>query len=277
VNSATVPDVSHEDRVRVEIRDHVATVSMTRVDKLNGLDFPMFDALLAAAKGLSGNRDVRVVILRGEGRAFCTGLDFAAVGKQPLRMATSFIRLPWNSTNRFQEVVWAWRRLPVPVIAVLHGFCYGGGIQLALGADFRIATPDCELSVMEARWGLIPDMTGSVTLSELVGLDIAKRLTMTGEIISGSEARELGIVTEVAEEPLERAQEFAAQLAARSPDAIAAAKRLLNESWHARPAKALKIERALQSKLLRGANHKIARAAGVAKQVPEFVDRTLRR
>ena len=268
--------MSNPDRVRVEINGPIATVTMTRVDKLNGLDFPMLDALIDAAHSLRRERAVRVVILRGEGRAFCTGLDFASVGKQPAKMALGFIRLPWNATNRFQEVAWAWRRLPMPVIAVLHGHCFGGGIQLALAADFRISSPDCGLSVMEAKWGLIPDMTGSVTLSELVGIDVAKQLTMTGATIDGTRAREIGLVTEVAEDPLARAEEFAAELAARSPDAVAAAKKLLNRSRHLSPRKAFVVERHLQFALLRGANHKIARTAGLAKEIPQFVDRTLK-
>ncbi len=271
-----MPAVSSADRVSISIAGSIATVTMTRADKMNGLDFAMMDALIDAAHGLARNNAVRVVILHGDGRAFCAGLDFASVGKQPTKMALGFVRLPWNSTNKFQEVCWSWRKLPMPVIAVTHGVCYGGGIQLALAADFRISTPDCELSVMEAKWGLIPDMTGSVTLGELVAIDVAKRLAMTGEVLSGTDAKELGIVTEVADEPLQRAQELAEQLAARSPDAVAATKRLMNTTRHVSAEKAFKVERSLQLKLIRGTNHKIARAAGMAKQIPEFVDRTLR-
>jgi enoyl-CoA hydratase/carnithine racemase len=268
--------MSKTERVSVEINGPVAVVSMTRPEKLNGLDFAMFDGLVEAASGLAKNKAVRVVILRGEGPAFSAGLDFASVGKQPTRMFLSFLKFPWQETNHFQGVAWAWRRLPMPVIAVLQGRCYGGGLQIALAADFRISTPDCELSVMEAKWGLIPDMTGSVTLSELVGIDVAKRLAMTGEIFDGEHALELGLVSEVADDPLARAHEFAEQLAARSPDAIAATKELLNRSRHKGPRSAFGIERGLQITLLRGVNHKIARTAGMAREIPSFVDRTLR-
>jgi enoyl-CoA hydratase/carnithine racemase len=268
--------MSTAERVSVEINGPVAIVSMTRADKLNGLDFAMLDGLTAAAHGLASDRTVRVVILRGDGPAFSAGLDFGSVGKQPVRMFLSFLKFPWQDTNRFQEVAWAWRRLPMPVIAVLQGRCYGGGLQIALGADFRIAAPDCEISMMEAKWGLIPDMTGSVTLSELVGIDVAKRLTMTGEIISGATALELGVVSEIAEDPLARAWAFADQLAARSPDAVAATKQLLNRARHKGPRSAFGIERGLQLTLIRGVNHKIARTAGIAKEIPSFVDRTLR-
>jgi enoyl-CoA hydratase/carnithine racemase len=268
--------VNQTDRVSVEISGPVAVVSMIRAEKLNGLDFAMFDGLLGAAHALARNPAVRAVILRGEGPAFSSGLDFASVGRQPARMFLSFLKFPWQETNRFQEVAWAWRRLPMPVIAVLHGRCYGGALQIALGADFRIATPDCELSVMEAKWGLIPDMTGSLTLSELVGIDVAKRLTMTGEIFDGTVGLGLGVVSELAEDPLARAEAFAAQLAERSPDAIAATKRLLNRSRHQSSRSAFASERGLQLRLLRGANHKIARTAGMAREIPRYVDRTLR-
>jgi enoyl-CoA hydratase/carnithine racemase len=269
--------MSKQDRVSVEIDGPLAVVSMTRPEKLNGLDFDMLDGLIDAAHGLAHDQTVRVVILRGEGSAFSSGLDFGSVGKQPARMFLSFLRFPWQPTNRFQEVAWAWRRLPMPVIAVLQGRCYGGGLQIALGADFRIATPDCELSVMEAKWGLIPDMTGSVTLSELVGLDVAKRLAMTGEIFDGSRALELGLVSEVADDPLERAHAFAAELAERSPDAVAATKALFNRTRHQGPRAAFGVERGLQLTLIRGVNHKIARTAGLARELPSFVDRTLHR
>jgi enoyl-CoA hydratase/carnithine racemase len=269
--------MSDAERVKVRIDGPVAVVTMNRPEKLNGLDFAMFDGLIAAARSLSRQRAVRAVILRGEGPAFSAGLDFASVGREPARMFRSFLKLPWQATNRFQEVAWIWRRLPMPVIAVLHGRCYGGALQIALGADFRIATAECELSVMEAKWGLVPDMSGSVTLAELLPLDVAKRLTMTGEIIDGARAAELGLVSEVAEDPLERAYALARQLSERSPDAVAASKALFNRGWHRPPRGAFALERRLQITLLRGANHKIARTAGMAREIPAFVDRVRRR
>jgi enoyl-CoA hydratase/carnithine racemase len=267
--------MSKSEAVRVQTQDGIAVVTLNRPEKLNGLDFRMFDGLIDAAKGLAKDTSVRAVILRGEGRAFCAGLDFAAVGKQPHRMLLGFVSLPGRKTNLFQEVCWAWRELPMPVIAALHGFCYGGGIQIALAADFRIAAPDCELSVMEARWGLVPDMSGSVALAELLPLDVAKKLTMTGEVFDGTRALELGLVTELAEDPLAAAEEFARTLAARSPDAVAATKRLLNAAYHQSVAQQFGLERELQIKLIRGKNHKIARAASRAKEPPVFAERKL--
>ncbi|SDJ24939.1 Enoyl-CoA hydratase/carnithine racemase [Rhodococcus triatomae] len=210
------------------------------------------------------------MILRGDGAAFSAGLDFASVGKNPARLALAFAKIPGQKTNLFQRACWAWRSLPVPVIAVLHGRCYGGGLQLALAADFRFSTPDCELSVLEAKWGLIPDMTGSVTLRELVGMDLAKRLTMTGEMFDGRRAHEWGLVSGVSEHPLTDAEELAARIATRSPDSVAATKKLFQNTWHRSPRAAFAVETLLQLRLLTGRNHTIARKAGTAGPTPEF-------
>jgi len=261
------------ERVGVEVADEIAYVTLTRADKYNGLDFPMLRALISAARQVASDRAIRVVILQGAGRGFCAGLDFASVGKDPKAMIRGFAKLPVQTTNLFQRACWVWRELPVPVIAVVHGKCYGGGFQLALAADFRMSTPDCEYSMMEATWGLIPDMSGSVTLRELVGMDIAKRLAMTGELFDGVRAREYGLVTEVSADPLADAHTLAAALIAGSPDAVAATKALLQQSWHRSPRAALWLESRLQLRLLFGANHKIARAANAAKQVPAYVRR----
>lgn len=260
-------------RVSTEIRDHVAYVTMTRPEKLNGLDLDMLKGLVSAAKQLRRNREVRAVVLQGDGEAFCAGLDFASVGKQPLKVVLGFLRVPGSATNLFQEACWAWRKLPVPVVAVVHGRCYGGGLQLALAADFRISTPDCELSVLEAKWGLVPDMTGTVTLRELVGMDVAKRLTMTGELFSGERAGALGVVTSVSDTPTEAAADLVAELTARSPDSVAATKALFHRTRHVSPRTAFRVESRIQRQLMMRPNHKIARAAGSTKEVPQFVRR----
>jgi len=262
------------ERVVVEVRDQIAYATLNRPDKYNGLDFPMFRDLVAAAKRIEKDRDIRAVILQGEGKAFCAGLDFAAFGKEStVSQAKAFAKLPGRETNMFQESCWAWRTLPVPVIAVTHGYCYGGGLQLALAADFRFSTPDCEFAVLEAKWGLIPDMTGSVTLRELLPMDLAKRLTMTAETFDGTKALEYGLVTGVSDEPLKEAETLAAEIITRSPDAIAYTKRLFHETWYRAPRWAFWTETVLQGRLLTGANHKIARKAGMAKQAPQWVTR----
>src|SRR4051794_25080019 len=263
------------DRVLLEVRDCVAQVTLNRADKYNGLDLPMLHGLVEVARRIDADRDVRAVILAGDGPAFCAGLDFASVGKNPRAFAMAGLKLP-GRLNLFQRACWAWRELPVPVIAVLHGHSFGGGMQLALAADFRFATPDCELSIMEGKWGLIPDMTGSVTLRELVPMDVAKRLTMTAEVFDGRTALELGLVTGVADDPLKDAEALAGQLMTRSPDAIALTKRLLHRTWTQSPRWAFWTETVLQARLMRGANHRIARTANLAKEVPAFVSRRLR-
>jgi enoyl-CoA hydratase/carnithine racemase len=199
------------------------------------------------------------------------------VGKQPRRMMISFFRPPWRSTNLYQEAGWAWRRLPIPVLAVIRGHCLGGGLQIALGADFRFATPNCRFSILEAKWGLVPDMSGTLSLRELLPMDVAKRLAMTGEIFDGDRARELGLVTEVSSDPLATATELAQQLVARSPDSVAATKRLFQRAWSAPSWRALRLESIYQLRLLLGANHKVARKANSTNTAPEFTRRSINR
>ncbi|MGZ6754676.1 MAG: enoyl-CoA hydratase-related protein, partial [Nocardioides sp.] len=177
---------------------------------------------------------------------------------------------PWRGTNTFQEACWAWRRLPVPVVAAVHGHCLGGGLQLALAADFRFATPDSTWSVLEGQWGIIPDMTGVATLAELVGIDTAKRLTMTAETLTGKEAEQLGLVTGVDADPVAAALELAERLRGRSPDQLAAAKRLFDDTWTAGPRRTFARERVEQLWLLAAANTKAAREAAFARTAPVF-------
>lgn len=269
------------DRVRLDVRDEpggrVAYATLNRADKYNGLDLPMLRALAELPARIAADPAIRAVVLAGDGRAFCAGLDFASVAKAGrVQMARAFLKLPGRRTNLFQQACWAWRQLPVPVVAVLHGHCFGGGLQLALAADFRFTTPDCEFSIMEAKWGLIPDMTGTVTLRELVAMDVAKRLAMTAEVFDGRQALAYGLVTAVADEPRKEAEALIGQLLTRSPDAVALTKRLLHETWTQRPRRAFWTETVLQARLMRSANHRIARTANLAKEMPSFVARKLR-
>ncbi len=258
-----------EDRVRTEIRGDVAYVTLARADKLNALDWEMLVGLVEAARRIGRDRKLRAVILRGDGRAFSSGLDFPSFTSQPVRMVRGFLKYG-TKTNLFQEAAYCWRRLSVPVIAVLHGRCYGGGLQVALGADFRFATPDCELSILEAKWGLVPDMTGTVTLRELLPIDQAKLLTMTGRSFSGREAKELRLVTDVGEDPLAMAEALVVELRARSPDSVAATKHLFHETWLADERRAFAIESIRQLRLLLGRNQRVAMKANFAKRTPEF-------
>ena len=181
-----------DDRVRIDVADHVATVTLTRADKHNALDRAMFEAIIAAAERLCSEPGVRAVVLHGEGPSFCSGLDLASLVSSDAGIDAIVAPLREDPPNWFQRTAYDWLRLPVPVIVAVHGNCFGGGLQIALAADIRIATPDARLSVMEVKWGLIPDMSISRTLPRLVGIDVAKELTFTGRVIGGAEAHASG-------------------------------------------------------------------------------------
>ncbi|WP_435770709.1 crotonase/enoyl-CoA hydratase family protein [Nocardioides sp. SYSU DS0651] len=256
--------------VTCTIEDGIAHVRLDRPDKLNALTLDILDDLVATARSLRKDKHLRAVILSGEGDAFCAGLDFATVLRNPARIAKRFVPHPLRGTNVFQEAPWAFRRIPVPVIAAVHGHCLGGGLQIALAADFRVATPDSRWSVLEGKWGLIPDMSGVQALKELVGIDQAKLLTMTAEIFDGSRAQELGLVTRLDNDPVAGARRLAEELSHRSPDALAAAKRLFNDTWSASPRRTFARERMEQVFLLVAANTKAAREAAFKKKDPAY-------
>jgi enoyl-CoA hydratase/carnithine racemase len=259
-------------RVQVEIGEHVATVTLNRPDKHNALDAAMFDGIRAATERLQEQPEVRVVVLRGAGPSFCSGIDVAAMVATDAERAGVAVPLHEPVPNRFQQAVCGWMQLPVPVIAAIHGNCLGGGLQIALGADIRIAAPDARLAVMEGRWGLIPDMAITRTLPRLVGIDVAKELTYTARVMSGEEAARLGIVTRCATDPLAAARALAAEIAGRSPDAVRAAKRLYDEAWSAPAEATLALEATLQEQLIGLPNQLAAATAAFTGQPPEFVD-----
>jgi enoyl-CoA hydratase/carnithine racemase len=260
------------ERVRIEVEEHVATVTLARPEKHNALDQRMFRAIVEAAEYVAAEPGVRAVVLHGEGPSFCSGLDVTSGFSSEDEMLDPGAELQGEVPNRFQRVAYDWVSLPVPVIAAIHGNCLGGGLQIALGTDIRIATPDARLSVMEVKWGLVPDMSITQTLPRLVGSDVAKELTFTGRVFSGEEALRLGVVTRLAEEPLGAARALATEIAGRSPDAVRGAKRLLQESWNAPPAEGLRLEAEIQRTLIGSPNQIAAVTAGLTKQPPEFVD-----
>ncbi|MFE7224466.1 crotonase/enoyl-CoA hydratase family protein [Nocardioides sp. NPDC057577] len=259
--------------VTTEINDGIAQVRLNRPDKLNALTLELLRELVDTAKELGKNHELRAVVIAGEGDAFTAGLDFASVLRDPKKIVGAFVPVPFRGTNLFQESVWAWRRLPVPVIAAVHGHCLGGGVQIALGADFRIAEPDSQWSVLEGKWGIIPDMTGIRSLSEVVGIDTAKKLTMTAEQFSGERAYELGLVTELSADPVATATALARKLSERSPDQLAAAKRLFNDTWYSPIKRTFSRERIEQLRLLFGENTKIAREAAFKREKPTYKPR----
>ena len=250
----------------------VAEVVLARPDKMNALDPAMFEALRAAIERLRGDAKVRAVVLHGEGRAFCAGLDkgsFEAIA----RGDGSFADLEQRThglANAWQQVAWGWRELPVPVVCAIQGVAYGGGLQVALGADVRCVHPDARLSVMEVQWGLVPDMAGCVFLTELVRADVARELVFTGRVLDGREALALGLATRVAEDPLAEARNLARQIAARSPDAVRAAKRLLNGASPVRAAEVLLAEAREQQLLIGSANQLEAVKAGLQGRAAVF-------
>lgn len=262
-----------EPRVLTEIDGPIAYVWLNRPDKLNGVDLELITELIAAAESLKGNREIRAVVLQGKGRSFCAGLDFAAAFKDKKKVARFFFAGP-RTVNQFQKATAIWRSLPVPVIAVVQGHCYGAGVQLAAGADFRFTTPDATWSILEAKWGLVPDMAGTVPFNELLPADVVMRLSMTGEPFIGERAAELGLATEVSDEPLKAALALVDQIVERSPDSVAATKRLIYGNRHRTPRKAYRLERRLQAAMFKAKNTTIARKAGMAKETPVFGPRT---
>ncbi len=251
--------MSAEQRVQIEVSDGIADVRMVRGGKHNALDWAMLTALGDAVDQLRESAEARVVILSGDGRSFCSGLDFPSFASGEIGVGEGFARRDGEPANFAQRTAFGWRELEVPVIAALHGACFGGGLQIALGADIRIAGPDTRMSVMEIKYGLIPDMSLTQTISRLSRIDVAKELTFTGRIVDATEAAELGLVTRLADDPLAAARELAETIAAQSPDAIRAGKRLLNEAWLSSPAEGLAMEAEAQAKLL-GTPNQIAAA-----------------
>lgn len=268
-----------EDRVSISISEGVADVRLVRADKMNALDQAMFEALVAATERLSKEKGVRVVVLSGEGRAFCAGLDmgrFAAMKEKggngiPGDENRDLTKRTHGQANFPQQAVWGWRQLPVPVIAAVHGVAFGGGFQLSLGADMRFLAPDARMSVMEIKWGLVPDMAGTPILASLVRDDILRDLTYTGRIFSAQEAMTYGLATRLCDDPRAAALEVAREIAGKSPDAIRAAKRLLN-NLSVDPGPALLAESIEQQKLIGSANQTEAVRANLEKRAPKFAD-----
>jgi enoyl-CoA hydratase/carnithine racemase len=263
-----------DDRVRVGIgADGVATVTMVRAVKHNALDRAMFEGLMNAAQQLATDVAVRAVVIHGEGKSFCSGLDIASFMAGDGGTDVLLTRDDNRLANFAQRVVYDWSLVPAPVIAAIHGNCFGGGLQIALGADIRIAAPDAKLCIMEVKWGLVPDMGIAQTLPRLIPVDVAKELTFTGRTVSGSEGFALGLVTRIADGPLAAALALAGEIAQKSPDAIRAAKRLYNETWcSSDTAAALRLETELQVGLIGSPNQIAAVTAGISGDRPVFVD-----
>ena len=261
-----------DDRVQIDVADGVANVRMVRADKHNALDWPMFLALDAATDELADREDVRCVVLSGDGPSFCSGLDFPSFMAGDVGVDEMISDVPGEVANIAQRVAYDWQRLPMPVVAAIHGNCLGGGAQIALGADIRISASELRLCVMEIKYGLIPDMGITQVLPALVGLDVAKDIVFTGRTIGADEALDLGLVTRLSEDPLADAKELAAEIASKSPHAIRSGKRLINEAYTGRSEDALKLEAELQRALIGSPNQIAAVTAAMTKEPAKFED-----
>ncbi len=267
------------DRITVSMTGGIADVRLVRADKMNALDAAMFAALVETSAKLANEPGLRAVVLSGEGRAFCAGLDmgrFAGMAEKggdgrPDGDLRDLAKRTHGLTNDPQQAVWGWRQLPVPVIAAVHGVAFGGGFQLALGADMRFLSPDARMSIMEIKWGLVPDMAGTPILARLVRDDILRDLTFTGRIFSAQEAMSYGLATRICDDPHAAAMEAAREIAGKSPDAIRACKRLLN-ALGGDPAPALLAESVEQAKLLGAPNQTESVRANIEKRAPNFTD-----
>jgi enoyl-CoA hydratase/carnithine racemase len=265
-------DAIVSNRVNIETSDHIATVTLNRAEKRNAVDIEMFAGLREAGKRLQKDRSVRAVILCAAGEHFCAGIDvsvfqgdgISAVGKDSMEPARDSL------ANFFQSAAYVWREVPVPVIAALRGSVFGAGLQIAMGADIRYASHDVQMSVMEIKWGLIPDMAISTTIRHVVALDKVRELVYTGRIVEAEEALRIGLVTALRDDPLAAARATAEEIAGRSPDAIRAGKKLLNEAWGEAPAMALRQEAKLQLALMAGENQKEAVLANLERRPPRF-------
>lgn len=263
-----------KDRVSITVENGVADVRLIRADKMNALDQAMFEALNEAAEQVSNDPNVKCVVLSGEGRAFCAGLDTSRFGQMAEgntgRAHGLAPRMDDGITNQAQNAVWAWRACPVPVIAAVHGVAFGGGFQVCLGADIRIVHPDTKMSVMEIKWGLIPDMAGTTIMRRLAREDVVRELTYTGRIFSGVEAKEYGFATQVSDDPLADALAMAEEIVGKNPDAMRSAKTIMNNVARLSDEDALLQESVLMDELIGSPNQVEAVMAQLEKRAPNF-------
>lgn len=258
-------------RVTTTIKDHVAYVTLTRPEKHNAVDPKMAEAIVAAGHALM-EEDIRAVVLSGEGESFCAGLDVMSFAQLAAGDPQGVVMPRTHGTaNLFQEVAMVWRKLPVPVIAALHGVAYGAGFQLALGADMRIAAPATKFAIMEMKWGLIPDMGGMVLLPRLTRSDVIRQLTYTAEPVTADQAERWGLLTELNQAPRDRAKELAHSIAGKSPSAIRAAKRLIGISESGIDEAAILLAESREQTDLIGKPHQMeVISANMAGRAPKF-------
>lgn len=266
------------DRVNLQFNSDntVATVALNRPEKHNGVDWPMLKEVRKVQQQLARHKTLRAVVLKGEGPSFCAGLDVKSVMSNPKTAVVMYANLWLPMRNIFQTWSMGWRDLGVPVIAQIHGNCFGAGIQYAMGADIRVCTPDAQLSILEAKWGLVPDMGGAALVRELLPVDVAKELTMTGRVLSGLQAKELGLVTHVVENPEEKVQALVEEMLTRSPDSVAASKFMLQRIFGIDEAAHLTQERRWQRRVLGFKNQRISVVKNSKQPTMPFAKRQIR-
>ncbi|MEQ9518015.1 MAG: crotonase/enoyl-CoA hydratase family protein [Parvibaculum sp.] len=269
------------ERISIDIKNGVADIRLTRADKMNALDDAMFNALVETGERMKTEKGVRAIVLSGEGRAFCAGLDMGNFGKmadsgetdnKPKKRRQNLAPRTHGLTNRAQHAAWVWREVPVPVIAAVHGVAFGGGFQVCLGADIRYVAPDTKMSVMEIKWGLVPDMAGTQLMRHLAREDIIRELTYTGRIFSGEEAFEYGFATRVVDDPRALALETAKEIAGRNPDAIRANKRIFNDAPYFDAKAGLLAESIEQDQIIGSPNQIEAIMSTMEKRAGKYTD-----
>lgn len=262
-----------EQRVTISLGDDgVAQVRLARPDKMNALDPAMFDAIIEAGESLRTMKGLRAVVLAGEGRAFCAGLDLGSMAAGGSNPAARLADRTHGNANRAQEAAMTWRKCPVPVVAAVHGVCFGGGLQIASGADIRIVHPETRMAVMEMRWGLVPDMGGYALWRGLVRSDVLRELTYSNREFTGAEALQIGLATFLDDDPLARATAIASEIANRNPEAIREAKRLFDVMEDGGADAILLAESEAQDRVMRRPNQVEAVMAGMQKRAPVFTD-----
>ena len=259
-------------RICFSIKDNVAEVKLNRADKHNALDHEMFKAIIKAGDQIAQDDSIRAVLLYGAGDSFCAGIDLTMFADEGLAKDFTKRMKPRDHSlaNYYQSAAYVWREIPVPVIAVLHGAVYGGGLQVALGADIRYANANMKLSIMEIKWGIIPDMSMTTSLPYLMGIDKALEMAMTADILDANDAFNKGLITTIEEKPLEKARALAEKIANKSPDAIRSIKRLFYQTWHRNDEFSLSLEAQLQLQIMGGNNQIESVQSSLSGAKPDF-------
>jgi enoyl-CoA hydratase/carnithine racemase len=258
--------------VKYEQKGAVAIVTLNRPDKYNAMSLEMFDQLIVTSEKIAKDRTVRAVVLTGEGKVFCSGMDIANFNPDSDLTATSIQKRTHGICNKWQKAIWTWWECPVPVIAAVKGLSYGAGLQLTMAADIKYVHPETRFSILEMKWGLIPDLSGTQLMRGNVREDIFKELTFTNRIFSAEEAVQYGFATHVSGYPMKAAMEIANKIATKNPAAIIKAKTLINSAKYVSAKEGLQAESDLQQEIMMKPDQLEAVYANMQKRSPLFND-----